>query len=789
MENLDSSSAVPRSDEQKVKEAEKSPKIDGTGMPRISLGKRTTEGSFHSANETAAAKHPPQNPQSGEIYTGHGAQDDNAASPQQLADPREKTRDHESSEDTAIDKGAELLRELDEIGSPSGGSTPDQPLLRKSSLTFATLPPREPLNAKKSFGVRDSRIDQLNCERPDHSSLFSWKPANSSAAATSAQGYDQADEAVPDPKVHYEADTTLKPKISTQTLQEKIDMLGRSQASRTSKSIPSAAALAASNLRKSEAAVKAAKEAASVEAAENFSTNDEDDDWIKPLGSTSPGQDRTWTNQHSNDTMKRTDEVMDGGISEPEDEQMYDSVDEMDFQIKAPELVAYEERMRTPSPCPGEAPGLGHAKSASTATLASPNKQEMAPERTHSKTISVSNPAQPSTTPQGSPRRMLDMPLSASKSKLQSIMKTAKGLFTSSAGVSAAAKIENLSPRTLHLASNDMPGLYPNLVTALEEKPLPPSPPVEGRRTRNSAEREREEKRRQKTQEHLEVARDDEKHIASQHTANERTIRGGARAGETLCEGPRRPLDEAADNGNVPVSYDTHTSVPATRSASSSVQAIQRKAQRLAKPTREPPPKSKPQPMSIRVGSTMSQRMPVTNSSLASTLHDTLPTTNNKKGATSKKVGNTSISSTASTSTAFKSSATAPQGKPKALLAAERKKEADERQAQRKLDLKREAERKRAAHQEEARRQEQGRRVELERKERERIAAEQAKKGAQQQAIEKRRQDQARKLEQQRAANMPHESVVSAHHDFFLIFMLYLVPVLLYLLQSGSMAY
>lgn len=123
-----------------------------------------------------------------------------------------------------------------------------------------------------------------------------------------------------------------------------------------------------------------------------------------------------------------------------------------------------------------------------------------------------------------------------------------------------------------------------------------------------------------------------------------------------------------------------------------------------------------------------------------------------------KKASSGSLNSTTANS-AFKSSAPVQAGKPRALLAAERKKEADDRQAQRKQDLKREAERKRAAQQEETRRQEQRHRAESERKERERIAAEQAKKMAQQQAIEKRRQDQMRKLEQQRSAAAAHDLV------------------------------
>ena len=98
----------------------------------------------------------------------------------------------------------------------------------------------------------------------------------------------------------------------------------------------------------------------------------------------------------------------------------------------------------------------------------------------------------------------------------------------------------------------------------------------------------------------------------------------------------------------------------------------------------------------------------------------------------------------------MKSSVHGPPPKPRALLAAERKKEQDEREAQRKQEQKRDLERKRAAQQEELRRLEQKQRAEIEKRERERVAAEQVKRQAQQQAIERKRQEAARKAEQQR---------------------------------------
>lgn len=86
--------------------------------------------------------------------------------------------------------------------------------------------------------------------------------------------------------------------------------------------------------------------------------------------------------------------------------------------------------------------------------------------------------------------------------------------------------------------------------------------------------------------------------------------------------------------------------------------------------------------------------------------------------------------------------------------------EQDEKEAQRKQEQKREMERKRAAQQEEARQQDQLQRQEAERqREQDRIAAaEDPKRLAQRQAIEKRRQEMAKK-EQQRTASVSQQQV------------------------------
>jgi hypothetical protein len=723
-----------------------------------SAERRTTEGSFHSAREDMTAKV--------SFTVAERREDGNACQQERLdteksgpeAADAEDIHDHVMDVITEADRRPDLAQELDDIGSPSDGSTPDRPLVRKSSLTFASLPAREPLTNKKSFGARESRTSHLDQARNGRSSYFGKQAIGAQLPSMEFPTPGQLDQIMSDVDDYTEDHTKdahlvaaqAHSQTSTQRLHEKIDMLGKSQTSRPSRPVPLAAVIAASNLKKSEAALVAEKEVATIQAVlENGA--DEEDDWIKPLETAGKHERPTLTKSHTTDVMEN---IM--------GDEMEDEDDEMEFDVRAPELIAHEERTRTPvrmSPSPAQMlPGFAHAKSASTTTLVSPEKAAMAYGPGHMKSISVSNPPYPSTTPKGSPRRIFDAPLTASKSKLQSIMKTAKGLFTSSAGASAAAKMETLSPKALRMAADNMPGLYPNISGMLEDKPLPPSPAKEARRTRSSTEREKEEKRkerelklRQKAEDQLEKAREKEKQNAAQFKADEKMAQAQAQAQSLrplppVRQSPRRHAEEQVE---VERQNDSHDMPPPA------VPSLQSKAQRPGKPSRELPKKNRPQPMSIRVAS---QRMPVTTTSLASSLQETLPPATTKPNMISKKTSNASLNSAVS-NTGFKSSVTSQAGKPRAVLAAERKKEADEREAQRKLEQKRDGERKRAAQQDEARRQEQRQRAEAERKERERIAAEQAKKNAQQQAIDKRRQEQARKMEQQRNVNAANEFV------------------------------
>ena len=137
---------------------------------------------------------------------------------------------------------------------------------------------------------------------------------------------DESDPEVKAAKLHH--------KFSTQRLHEKIDMLGKSQATRLSKSIPSAAALAASHLRQSEAASRQERPAGRPPGAAG-SVADDDDDWIKPLASPPKAHRPPLTKSHTVDVME--------GVAND------DTEDEEEFDMRAPELIIREERMRTPT--------------------------------------------------------------------------------------------------------------------------------------------------------------------------------------------------------------------------------------------------------------------------------------------------------------------------------------------------------------------------------------------------------------------------------------------------------
>lgn len=683
---------------------------------------------------------------------------DTRSSPANTPAIREEESQHAKRD---IEKEEMVLDDLDDIGSPSDGSTPEPMPIRKSSLTFASLPARDPLPTKKSIGgsriSRTSHVDLLNAGR---SSYFGRQTGGHRTTQFPEESGDQMDvderEILRENTDEDSRASQMHSKSSTQRLHEKISMLGKLQPSRPTKSIPSVARLSSAQVAYPE--LPTAKAEPTMEASSQRPRDGpppsamatEEDDWIKPLGTPRTPHRLNFPRSHTMDlTEKETSQA--AGMAGTNAVRPKGSNNGQPTRSNTLNLA--RERSGTP-------------------VLSTPRQ------RGHQKSPSVSHLAtELSTTPGGSPRRY-EGPLSASKFKLQSIMKSAKGLFTSSAGVSAAARAATSSPTPSRDEPHDRVDSHAPSGNRDIKPSQPPSPPrQEGRRTRSSTEREekrrQEEMRRQKEleerrreEERLEKLREQEieRQKAAQAKAaqeksstkqEERTVSAHvptAMASTKKVSQPQRQASREPES-----SHDTGSKLGVTPAS----QLRKPNDRRPVKPTREPIQKSQPQPVSIRVGSALSRQIPLASSAFSSSVQDSnppaaTPASVSKPPSIRKKASNTSLH-TASSTGSFKSTVSS-QSQRKAQLANERKREQEEREARRKEEQKRELARKRAAQQQQ---QEEARR-----RERERLA-EDPKRAAQMQEIEKRRMMNARRLDRQGSQQPSNELVSCGPQDWY----------------------
>lgn len=668
-------------------------------------------------------------------------------------------------ENAENDKDDMALDNLDDIGSPSDGSTPERPPIRKSSLTFASLPAREPLMKKSLGGTRMSRTSHIDIAKPNNAGgsgyLGRQTGGHRTTQAALDEGATQGDRMDLDDDLREGADadtraSKLHNKSSTQRLHEKISMLGKLQPSRPTKSIPSVSGLSSAQVSypelppvsKTETRPEAAnRRSQNTPAPEPEPMATDDEDWIKPLNT--PQR----PNLAKSQTMEEATRTETKQISNKDDAAVARHQDTGDQMAKANEKDTKKPKSTTPIHSPQQRPG--HQKSASASVIA----------------------AEASTTPVGSPDTQ-NAPLSASKWRLQSIMKSAKGLFSNTDSVSAAAKVE--------ASSADEPREQPEdraTSHSVEDRPssqpaqTPPPTKQEGRRTRSSTERE-EKRRQQETEdrereekeqeEQEEKAREQEKQKAIQHKAAQEKAsleREERTASVTTAAAPspkKIPQPQKHASKEPEPSHET-SSKSAIPPPSTSQQQQKQPERRPVKPTREPTQKPRPQPVSIRVGSALSRQIPIASNSNAqeSTAPAPTPASTSKPSTLKKKTSNQSLH-TASSNSSFKSSVS-NNSQRKAQLASERKKEQEERDARRKEEQRREMERKRAAQQQEEARRQELRRAEAERREKERHASEDPKKAAHMQAIEKRRLENARRLERQ-GSQQPGNDTVSSEH-------------------------
>ncbi|KAL5435129.1 hypothetical protein PMIN06_011186 [Paraphaeosphaeria minitans] len=307
-------------------------------------------------------------------------------------------------DDTVVHHEVENNMEIDDdVRSPSDSSSPMKPLVRKSSLTFASLPAREPLLAKKSMGNRTSRTSHVDLNKARSSNLGRFTGGKSLGgsqlpAPEPQQDAMDVDEERPElPREELEA-TKLHNKTSSQRLLERINMLKQQNEApkRISQNIlasqvSQATGFSASQMKESSQQLQPPQSAQlaplsqpaypSLPPAVLEHSDDDDDDWISPI--------------------------------------------------------------RTAAPAPSPKRPL-FSKSHSEQARPSPDKAKPKP-------VSVSNSDLPavveSTTPTGSPtgKKYMDGPLSASKAKFYSALRAAKEKIIGSSATSAQVKLNALS--------------------------------------------------------------------------------------------------------------------------------------------------------------------------------------------------------------------------------------------------------------------------------------------------------------------------------------------------------
>ncbi|KAF1834347.1 hypothetical protein BDW02DRAFT_647691 [Decorospora gaudefroyi] len=292
-------------------------------------------------------------------------------------------------DDTVLHHQISDQMDIDDVRSPSDNSSPVKPLVRKSSLTFASLPAREPLLSKKSMGNRVSRTSHVDPSKGRNSQMGRFtggKSLGGSQMAHPAEMHhaDDMDLDIERPELQREESETTKThnKTSTQRLFERINML-KQQNEAPKPSQPQPQPQSFSTKPKENAPITQNSQPAypNLAAPEVAQEEDDDDDWISPV------------------------------------------------------------RTAAPAPAPARP-----AFSKSHTTNACPSPPKPVP----SKLVSVSNPdlsaAMESTTPVGSPtsKKYMDGPLSASKSKLYSAFRAAKEKLIGSNATSAQAKLDAL---------------------------------------------------------------------------------------------------------------------------------------------------------------------------------------------------------------------------------------------------------------------------------------------------------------------------------------------------------
>ena len=503
--------------------------------------------------------------------------------------------------------------EVDEAQSPSETSSPEKTLLRKSSLTFASLPAREPLT-KMSVGNRTSHFEQHRTTgvRPS-SQIGNWNGTRSIGDTQYAQanslvetvdGMDIDEDNGPSRNDRNSESTKKHNENATQRLHERITMLGQSKEPRASKSIPSMAAASQNMLSQAtnpETGADLNMTSVNAQSGSAQFVEDDDDDWIAPID---PHQ-HTKASQRPQLAKSSSTDVM---------EKISGKATIGDFDQHRVTRSATAERPRT---SPAKTNDSSYKTFATTTANGIASDRPMTSENMSKKTGSVSYPDLASaagfvesTTPVGSPasKRNPDGPLSASKAKLYSVLRSAKGIFASSAGVSAQAKMETLPPSANRLKKMAQPPpidqIFPRSTAeqmSMTRQPSDsPSKANEGRKTRSSSEREEKKKEKEAKEKRLrdeQLAKVREKESVKATTQKHQRVAKEERtqAAVTATKAADVETDVISEQQDtMPPPAVPKTNVPASHS---------QKPRRPMKPSKDPVPKVQPAPVSIRLPS------------------------------------------------------------------------------------------------------------------------------------------------------------------------------------------
>ncbi|KAK7748804.1 hypothetical protein SLS53_000828 [Cytospora paraplurivora] len=454
----------------------------------------------------------------------------------------------------ADDDGADVTR------SPSEGSSPIRPLVRKSSMNFASLPAREPLTSNKSLGARMSRTSHIDQSRASYFPRLTGGKSLGVRHEThgdehGAMDVDDEDEtedhngndAANDPYKQRSASTHSK--TYTQRLHDQISMLGKSQAggTRLSRSFPNLAGTRHSVFnaqpQTSQSTRQVAEEKAHLPAQEQHLAitpgsfpEDDEDDWIAPP-----------TKREAAEQSPRPAAEKSYSADIMEGVHIKGTVGGADFNLpQQREETGTAVQLQSPQKplevSEATSSVLGHNKSVSVPDVphrepldgaAGADKLRQGVSVSNSSTVEKLRDVETSEPPKSPTRSFRESPLKSSalkqvKSTFSSILKGSKGLLASSAALSAESKASLVdSPSTIRLAKqlansteSLRPGkeaqpLYPDLKQYIssDSQPIPPlSSPLKknGRRTRASTERDRKEQR------HKEKEEKEVQHLAAQ---------------------------------------------------------------------------------------------------------------------------------------------------------------------------------------------------------------------------------------------------------------------------------